>query len=172
MKSPLTPYGYAVLRKELLKLKSLRPSLALAIEVARAHGDLSENADYDAAKERSGMIEAKIRDIETTLANCEVIDPITRGAIGSRVVFGVAVKIEELESGEERDLTLVGAQESDTDKGYISVLSPIGKALIGRDVGDIVKVNAPSGAKEYEVREVSPVDWVAKVTELDSVGNE
>lgn len=154
MKRPMTPRGYAALRTELTRLKAMRPELARAIEVARGHGDLSENGDYDAAKEKSGMTEAKIRDIEARLAMAEVIDPRKFGSDISRVVFGVSVKIEDLESGEQRVLSIFGAEESDVEKGWISFEAPLGKALIGKELGDVAKVPLPGGAREYEIIEI------------------
>jgi transcription elongation factor GreA len=154
MKRPMTPRGYAALRSELMKLKSMRPELARAIEVARGHGDLSENGDYDAAKEKSGMVEAKIRDIETRLAMAEVIDP-RKLTISDRVVFGATVTIEDVDSGERRVISIYGAEESDIDKGWISFEAPLGKGLIGKELGDVVKVSLPGGAKEYEIIELS-----------------
>lgn len=154
MKRPMTPRGYAALRTELTKLKAMRPEIARAIEVARGHGDLSENGDYDAAKEKSGMTEAKIRDIEARLAMAEVIDPRKFGSDISRVVFGVSVKIEDLESGEQRVLSIFGAEESDVEKGWISFEAPLGKALIGKELGDVAKVPLPGGAREYEIIEI------------------
>jgi transcription elongation factor GreA len=154
MKRPMTPRGYAALRSELMKLKSMRPELARAIEVARGHGDLSENGDYDAAKEKSGMVEAKIRDIETRLAMAEVIDP-RRLTISDRVVFGATVTIEDVDSGERRVISIYGAEESDVDKGWISFEAPLGKGLIGKEVGDVVKVTLPGGAREYEIVELA-----------------
>ena len=154
MKSPMTPRGYAALRTELTRLKGMRPELARAIEVARGHGDLSENGDYDAAKEKSGMTEAKIRDIEARLAMAEVIDPRKFGSDISRVVFGVSVKIEDVDSGEQRVLSIFGAEESDVEKGWISFEAPLGKALIGNELGDVAKVPLPGGAREYEIIEI------------------
>ncbi len=154
MKLPMTPRGYASLRRELTQLKAMRPELAQAIEIARGHGDLSENADYDAAKEKSGMTEAKIRDIEARLAMADVIDP-RKVTDFSRVVFGVTVTIEDLDSGEERILSIFGAEETDISKGWISFEAPLGKALIGRELGDVVKVPLPGGAREYEIIEIS-----------------
>ncbi|MFN4895970.1 MAG: transcription elongation factor GreA [Pseudomonadota bacterium] len=154
MKRPMTPRGYAALRAELMKLKSMRPELARAIEVARGHGDLSENGDYDAAKEKSGMVEAKIRDIETRLAMAEVIDP-RKLTISDRVVFGATVTIEDVDSGERRVISIYGAEESDIDKGWISFEAPLGKGLIGKEVGDVVKVALPGGAREYEIVELA-----------------
>jgi transcription elongation factor GreA len=168
MKRPMTPYGYSLLRRDLLKMKSMRPELAQAIEVARAHGDLSENADYDAAKERSGMIEAKIRDVQAKLANCEVIDPSQRGEIGKKVFFGVAVEVEDIDSGEKKRVTIVGADESDTARGFLSLESPFGKALIGKVLGDIAKVQAPGGTKEYEILSIHAVDWEAEVKKSEA----
>ncbi len=150
----MTPKGYNKLREELLKLKASRPELANAIEVARGHGDLSENADYDAAKERSGMVEAKIRDLEAKLASAEVIDPAKIGST-DKVVFGVTVELEEVESGEGRKVTIVGEDESDVKRGHLSLESPIGRALIGKELGDIAKVTLPGGAKEYEIMSIS-----------------
>jgi transcription elongation factor GreA len=123
------------------------------IEVARGHGDLSENGDYDAAKEKSGMTEAKIRDIEARLAMAEVIDPRKLGT-PSRVVFGSSVKIEDLDSGDKKVLSIYGAEETDIEKGWISFEAPLGKALIGKEEGDVVKVPLPGGAREYEVLEI------------------
>lgn len=154
MKRPMTPRGYAALRAELMKLKAMRPELARAIEVARGHGDLSENGDYDAAKEKSGMVEAKIRDIETRLAMAEVIDP-RKLTISDRVVFGATVVIEDVDSGERKVISIYGAEESDIDKGWISYEAPLGKGLIGKELGDVVKVALPGGAREYEIVELS-----------------
>jgi len=153
MKRPMTPRGYATLRTELMRLKALRPEIARMIEVARGHGDLSENGDYDAAKEKSGMTEAKIRDIEARLATAEVIDPLKLGT-PARVVFGSSVKIEDVESGEQRVLSIYGAEESDVAKGWISYETPLGKSLIGKEEGDVARVALPGGAREYEVLEI------------------
>jgi transcription elongation factor GreA len=149
----MTPRGYASLRTELMKLKAMRPEIARMIEVARGHGDLSENGDYDAAKEKSGMTEAKIRDIEARLAVAEIIDPLKLGKPG-RVVFGSSVKIEDVESGEQKVLSIYGAEESDVAKGWISYETPLGKALIGKEEGDVARVALPGGAREYEVLEI------------------
>jgi len=136
-----------------MRLKAMRPEIARMIEVARGHGDLSENGDYDAAKEKSGMTEAKIRDIEARLAMAEVIDPRKLGT-PSRVVFGSSVKIEDLDSGDKKVLSIYGAEETDIEKGWISFEAPLGKALIGKEEGDVVKVPLPGGAREYEVLEI------------------
>jgi len=137
-----------------MKLKAMRPELARAIEIARGHGDLSENGDYDAAKEKSGMVEAKIRDIETRLAMAEVIDP-RKLSIADRVVFGATVVIEDVDSGERKVISIYGAEESDVEKGWISYEAPLGKGLIGKELGDVVKVALPGGAREYEIVELS-----------------
>lgn len=154
MKQPMTPRGYAALRAELMRLKSMRPELSRAIEIARGHGDLSENGDYDAAKNKSGMVEAKIRDIEAKLSMADIIDPRKIGE-PDRVVFGVTVEIEDIDSGEKRRLSIVGADESDIDRGWISFESPLGKALIGKPSGDVIKVNLPGGVREYEILEIT-----------------
>lgn len=153
MKIPMTPRGYRILRDELHKLKGTRPELSLAIETARGHGDISENGDYDAAKEKSGMVEAKIRDLEGRLALAQVIDPRTITNL-NRVVFGVSVKISDVDSGEERSITIVGADESDVDRGFVSLEAPLGRSLIGKESGDVVKMTLPGGAKEYEILEI------------------
>jgi transcription elongation factor GreA len=149
----MTPRGYAALRTELMKLKAMRPELARAIEVARGHGDLSENGDYDAAKEKSGMVEAKIRDIEARLSNAEVIDP-RKVANPTRVVFGVSVKLEDVDNGEQRVISIVGAEESDVEKGWISFEAPLGKGIIGKELGDVARVILPGGAREFEILEI------------------
>ena len=150
----MTPRGYAGLRSELLKLKAMRPEIARMIEVARGHGDLSENGDYDAAKEKSGMVEARIRDIEARLSTAEVIDPRKLGTL-TRVVFGSSVKIEDVDSGEQKTISIYGAEESDVEKGWISFEAPLGKGLIGKEIGDVARIALPQGAKEYEILEIS-----------------
>lgn len=153
MKRPMTPRGYQNLRQDLLRLKSQRPELARAIEVARAHGDLSENAEYAAAKENSGIVEAKIRDIETKLSNAQVLDPkLIKDP--ERVVFGTSVRIEDVDSGEEKTLTIVGEDESDVARGFISLESPLGRGLVGKEEGDIAEIRLPAGKKEYEIRDI------------------
>ena len=149
----MTPRGYKSMREELMRLKSMRSQLANDIEVARGHGDLSENADYDAAKEKSGMVEAKIRDLDAKISQSEVIDP-RKLSDYSKVKFGLSVLIEDADSGEERRLSIVGADESNIDKGWISLESPLGKALIGKEVGDLARVKLPGGVKEYEIQEI------------------
>jgi len=149
----MTAAGYSALREELRKLKAMRPELALAIEIARGHGDLSENGDYDAAKNKSGMVEAKIRDFETKLTQAEIIDPRKISSF-DKVVFGLSVRIEDIDSGESKTLTLVGSDESNVELGHISFESPLGKGLIGKMQGDVVKVQLPGGSREYEISEI------------------
>ncbi len=152
---PLTMRGAALLREELQRLKSVeRPHVIQAIADARAQGDLSENAEYDAARERQGFIEGRIAEIESKLANAQVIDPRQLDADG-RVVFAATVELEELSSGEKVRYQIVGDDEADIKEGRISVSSPIARALIGREVGDVAEVRAPGGTREYEVLGVS-----------------
>jgi transcription elongation factor GreA len=151
------------MRAELQRLKATRPELARAIEVARGHGDLSENGDYDAAKEKSGMTEAKIRDLEAKLSMAEIIDPRKLGQPG-KVVFGVSVRIEDMNSGEVRALSIVGADESDVDRGWISIESPLGRGLIGKEQGDVARVQLPAGVREYEITEIF-IDYIEESTE-------
>jgi len=147
----MTVEGAERLRAELQRLKSVdRPAVIQAIAEARSHGDLSENADYDAAKERQGFIEGRIADVENKLANAQVIDPTTIEADG-RVVFGATVEIEELDSGERNRYQIVGDDEADIKAGKISVSSPIARALIGRTEGDTAEVVAPGGVRAYEI---------------------
>ncbi|WP_322105074.1 transcription elongation factor GreA [Paraburkholderia sp. J41] len=151
---PLTKRGADQLREELQRLKSVeRPSVINAIAEARAQGDLSENAEYDAAKEKQGFIEGRIAEIESKLAAAQVIDPATLEADG-RVVFGSTVDLEDLDSGKTVTYQIVGDDEADLEHGLISVSSPIARALIGKSEGDVAEVQAPSGVREYEVIEV------------------
>ncbi len=151
---PITPEGYEKLKKELERLKTVeRKEVIEAIKEARAHGDLSENAEYDAAKERQGLIEAKIAELESKIGRFEVID--SSNFTGDKVVFGVYVEIENVENGEKRRYRIVGPDEADISKGYISVISPIAKALMGKSIGDTVIVRAPGGDKEYEILDIS-----------------
>lgn len=153
MKFTMTPRGYNKLREELVKLKAMRPEVADAIEVARGHGDLSENADYDAAKERSAMLEGKITELEAKVSMAEIIDP-RKINLNDKVVFGVSVKIQDMDTDEEKTLSIVGADESNVEKGLISYESPLGRALIGKELGDIAKVKLPNGEKEYEIVDI------------------
>lgn len=149
-KLPMTVRGKAALETELKKLMhEERPAVIKAIEEARAQGDISENAEYDAAKERQAMIEGRIADIQTKLATAEVIDPATIKA--DRIVFGASVTITDQESEEETTYQIVGVDEADVKKGMISILSPLARALIGKKKGDTVTVQSPKGDKDYEV---------------------
>ena len=154
IKVPLTVIGAEMLRNELQRLKSVeRPSVIAAIAEARSHGDLSENAEYDAAKERQGFIEGRIQELEAKLSNAQVIDPSGIDADG-RIVFGATVDLEDLESGDEVTYQIVGDDEADIKLKKISVSSPIARALIGKSAGDVAEVQAPGGVREYEVIEV------------------
>jgi len=147
---PITKEGYQKIKAELERLKSVeRRAVVEAIKEARGHGDLSENAEYDAAKERQGMIEAKIAELESKMGKFEIIE--TDNLTTDKVVFGVYVEIENIENDEIKKYRIVGPDESDISKGYISVFSPIARALIGKKVGDEVVVNAPGGEIEYEI---------------------
>lgn len=153
----MTRHGYETLQEELRRLKSEdRPRAVEAIKVARAHGDLSENAEYDAAKDRQGHVEARIAQVEDKLARAEVVDTSEVGV--DRVRFGTKVVLEDLDSGSEVVYTLVGEEEADVENGYLSVTSPVGRALIGKQPDDEVVVNVPSGRRAYEVREIKPMD--------------
>ena len=151
---PITRNGYERMSKELKRLKtSERRDVAREIELARSHGDLRENSDYDAAKERQGMLEANIRSLEDKLARAEVID-VSRLS-GERVIFGATVVLLDLDSDEERTVTIVGVVETDVRAGRISITSPIARALIGKSIEDIVSVDTPGGLREYEVTDVN-----------------
>ncbi len=153
----MTRRGYETLQEERRRLKSEdRPRAVEAIKVARAHGDLSENAEYDAAKDRQGHVEARIAQVEDKLARAEVVDTSEVGV--DRVRFGTKVVLEDLDSGSEVVYTLVGEEEADVENGYLSVTSPVGRALIGKQPDDEVVVNVPSGRRAYEVREIKPMD--------------
>lgn len=152
----MTPTGYATMKAHLVRLKNVdRPANSRAIEIARGHGDLSENADYSAAKEEQGLIEAKIRELEAKIALAEVIDPTKLS--GTRVKFGATVTIEDSESGETQRYTIVGENEADIKKGRISIGAPVARAMIGKEVGDLVVVQSPKGKREYEV---TAVEWI------------
>lgn len=153
-KFPITVVGAEKMRAELQKLKSVeRPSVIQAIAEARAQGDLSENAEYDAAKEKQGFIEGRIADLEGKLSNAQIIDPKTLDVDG-RIVFGATVELEDIESGESVTYQIVGDDEADIKQGMISVSSPIARALIGKHSGDNVDVQAPGGVRQYEVLDV------------------
>ncbi|HEY4138300.1 MAG TPA: transcription elongation factor GreA [Casimicrobiaceae bacterium] len=150
-KVPMTVEGAERLKSELQRLKTVeRPAVSRALMEARSHGDISENADYDAAKERQGFMEARIRDIENKLAHAHVIDP--HGIQGEgRVVFGATVDIEDSDSGDRASYQIVGDDEADIKQGKISVSSPIARALIGKSEGDSAEVDAPGGTRVYEI---------------------
>jgi len=150
-RTPMTLRGAEALRVELKRLKSeARPNVIKAIAEARAHGDLSENAEYHAAREQQSFIEGRIIEIEGKLAAAQVIDPSTLDAEG-RVVFGATVDLEEEESGTKATYQIVGDDEADLKQGLISISSPIARALIGKETGDIAEVQAPGGIKSYEI---------------------
>ena len=151
MKVPMTVEGAERLKAELQRLKSVeRPSVIQALADARSQGDLSENADYDAAKERQGFIEGRISELEAKLAHAQVIDPAAIEADG-RVVFGATVEIEDLDSGDRKSYQIVGDDEADIKESKISVNSPIARALIGKTEGDTADVHAPGGVRSFEV---------------------
>ena len=150
---PMTVRGAEQLRKELAERKSVkRPQIVQAIEVARAHGDLSENAEYHAAKEDQSLNEGRIAELEDKLARAHIIDPTTIDA--EKIVFGATVTLIDLDAGSEVQYQIVGVDESDIKLGRVSITSPIARALIGKEAGDTVVVRAPSGEREYEVQEV------------------
>ena len=153
-KVPLTVTGAEKLREELHRLKTVeRPNVVAAIADARAHGDLSENAEYDAAKERQGFIEGRIQEVEGKLSNAQIIDPKLLDADG-RCVFGATVEMEDQDSGDSVTYQIVGEDEADIKNGKISVNSPVARALIGKYAGDIAQVQAPGGIREYEIIDV------------------
>ena len=149
----MTPEGHAALKAEVKHLKEVeRPRISAEIGVARDHGDLKENAEWHAAREKQSLIEGRILDVEGMIANAEVIDPSSFG--GTRVKFGAWVTLEECDSGKRVEYRIVGPSESDLKAGKISVTSPVAKALINREAGDEVSVQAPGGTRTYEITEV------------------
>ena len=151
---PLTVNGAEEIRNELHELKSVqRPAVIAAIAEARAHGDLSENAEYDAAKEKQGFVEGRIADLEGKISNAQIINPAVINADGA-CVFAATVDLEDLESGETVTYQIVGDDEANIKKGKISISSPIARALIGKYSGDIAEVQAPGGIREYEILDV------------------
>ncbi len=153
-KTPITIRGTQLLRAELQRLKTVeRPKVIQAIADARSHGDLSENAEYEAAREHQGFIEGRISELEAKLANAQIIDPKLLDADG-RCVFGSTVDLEEAGSGESVTYQIVGEDEADIKEGRISVSSPIARALIGKYAGDAVEVQTPGGVKRYEILDV------------------
>jgi transcription elongation factor GreA len=156
-KIPLTVNGAAKLREELQELKGVqRPAIINAIAEARSHGDLSENAEYAAAKERQSFIEGRIAELESKLSNAQIINPALVDADG-RCVFGATVDLEDMESGQVVTYQIVGEDEADIKLGKISISSPIARALIGKSAGDVAEVQAPGGLREYEILDVKYV---------------
>jgi transcription elongation factor GreA len=154
---PMTKSGLLRLREELKRLKAVeRPRIVREIADARSHGDLSENAEYHAAKEKQGHVEGRIAQVEHWIASAEVID-VTKH-VGDRVVFGATVHLEDTDSGDQARYRIVGELEADLKQGKISVTSPIARALIGRSAGDTVVVRTPGGQKEYEIQSIDFVE--------------
>ena len=148
---PITKHGAEELKSELHQLKTVdRPWVINAISEARAQGDLSENAEYDAAKDKQGFIEGRIQEIEGKLSASQVIDPLELDA-GGRVVFGSTVELEDEDSGGQVTYQIVGEDEADIKFGLVNINSPIARALIGKEVGDVAEVHAPGGVRSYEV---------------------
>jgi len=151
---PITVRGKKLLDDELKNLIHVeRPDVIKAIEEARSHGDLSENAEYDAAKEKQAMVEGRIQEIQGALAGAQIVDPSQISE--EKVVFGAHVKVLDCDSDEEKSYQIVGVDEADVKSGYISILSPLSRALIGKKKGDAAIVASPKGEKEYEILEVS-----------------
>lgn len=150
---PITKQGYERLQLQLERMKGPdRRQVAAEIEEARSHGDLRENADYDAAKEKQGMLEASIRLLESQLARAQIIDIAEQG--GERVVFGATVTLLDIDKDEERIFKLVGEAEANPDDGLISIASPVARALLGKECGDVAEVRVPNGLRSYEVIEI------------------
>ena len=149
----MTPEGYAKLREELHNLRSVqRPAVIQAIAVAREHGDLKENAEYHAARDKQSFIEGRVKDLEAKLALAEVIDPTKLS--GSRVAFGARVKLSNTQTEEEVVYRIIGAEEANLAEGSLSISSPLARSLLGKEVGDEVKVRMPGGERVYEILEV------------------
>ncbi len=146
---PITPKGTQKLKDELSRLKEERPKISREIGVAREHGDLSENAEYHAAKERQGMVEARIKDIEDKLARAEIIDPSKLS--GDKISFGATVDLSNIDTDEAVTYQIVGAEEANVNEGLISISAPLARALIGKQVGDEVRVKLPAGERCYEI---------------------
>jgi transcription elongation factor GreA len=153
-KTPMTVVGAEKLKAELHRLKTVeRPRIIQAIAEARSHGDLSENAEYHAAKEQQGFVEGRIAELDMKLATAQIIDPTTVNADG-RVVFGATLRLMEEHSGQEVTYQIVGDHEADIAKGMISISSPIARALIGKELGDVVEVQVPGGVRSYEILDI------------------
>ncbi len=156
-KFPITVKGAEALRVELHRLKTVeRPNVIAAIAEARSHGDLSENAEYDAARERQGFIEGRIKEVEGKLGNAQIVDPSLLDADG-RVVFGATVELEEVAAGKTVTYQIVGDDEADLKAGKVSINSPVARALIGKYSGDVAEVHTPGGVREFEVLDVKYV---------------
>ena len=152
-KMPITPEGLARLQEELRRLKSVeRPNVIRALEEARTHGDLSENAEYHAARERQSFIEGRVAELEDKIRRAEVID--VSKLTGKAVKFGATVNLVDVDTDEEVTFKIVGAEESDITKGKLSIVSPLARALIGKEVGESVEVSTPRGSKVYEIQKV------------------
>ncbi len=149
MPTPITKKGYEALKVELERLRKERPKIIEAIAEARAHGDLSENAEYDAAKDRQGFVESRIKELEGKVADARIIENTNRTS--ETIIFGATVGLLETQSNQKKQYTLVGQDEADLKDGKISVQSPVGRALIGKRVGDVVEVTTPAKVVEYEV---------------------
>jgi transcription elongation factor GreA len=149
---PITPKGVLKLKEELGRLKEERPKISREIGVAREHGDLSENAEYHAAKERQGMVEARIKDIEDKLGRAEIIDPSRLS--GDKVSFGATVDLSNIDTDEAVRYQIVGAEEANVNEGLISISAPLARALIGKQVGDEVRVKLPAGERCYEIVDI------------------
>lgn len=155
-KVPMTKQGYQNLTDELKRLKfEERPRIVAAIEEARGHGDLSENAEYHSAREQQSFIEGRIQELEGALSHAQVID--TTALSGNKIVFGATVKLSDADTEQESTYQIVGQYEANLEKGLISLLSPLAKALIGKEIGDIVEVKTPRGEKSYEILSVKYV---------------
>ena len=155
LRVPITKNGYDKLKSELQRLqKEERPSVIKAIEEARGHGDISENAEYESAKEKQAIIEGKIQELTQRVGHSQIIDLPQN--VDGKAVFGCVVIVEDLETGEVSSYRLVGPYEADVQEGTISVTSPIGKALIGREQGDEIKVQTPKGIRNFEILEIQP----------------
>ena len=154
-KMPITPEGLSRLQQELRRLKSEeRPAVIRALEEARTHGDLSENAEYHAARERQAFIEGRVAELEDKIRRAEVIDVSKLKGKGKAVKFGAIVELVDIDTDEKVTYQIVGAEESDITKGKLSIVSPLARALIGKEVGDSVEVSTPRGSKVYEIQKV------------------
>jgi len=155
VRRPITAEGHRKLTEEMDRLIRVeRPAVTKEIEIALGHGDLSENAEYTYAKEKQGLIDSRIRDLQERLSCCEIIDLNNRPP-SDRIVFGSSFTIEDVDSSEQRAYRLLGQDEADISQGIISVDSPLGRALLGKEVNDVVEVKTPNGLREYEVIDVS-----------------